>query len=150
MAVRGHQPRVHLLRWPHAFDRWQPVTGPRSSMAAPSWNCFRHPPIQTREDTTSASAGRSAADSGCGRAISQEGVLCPASPPFPTTRQHSHRQRDTVHGVAPLLHCPLTNWRNYAHNSTNMYVEYFALKEFPFLSSPDARYLYLSDQVNET
>jgi general secretion pathway protein A len=31
-----------------------------------------------------------------------------------------------------------------------MYVEYYALKEFPFLSSPDARYLYLSDQVNET
>lgn len=32
----------------------------------------------------------------------------------------------------------------------NMYVEYFELREFPFLSSPDARFLYLSDQVNET
>ncbi len=31
-----------------------------------------------------------------------------------------------------------------------MYLEYFALKELPFLTSPDSRFLYLSDQVNET
>jgi general secretion pathway protein A len=31
-----------------------------------------------------------------------------------------------------------------------MYLEYFQLKEFPFLSSPDSRFLYLADQVNET
>ena len=31
-----------------------------------------------------------------------------------------------------------------------MYLEHFGLKELPFLSSPDARFLYLSDQVNET
>jgi len=31
-----------------------------------------------------------------------------------------------------------------------MYLEHFALKEFPFLSSPDSRFLYLADQVNET
>src|SRR5215218_3376298 len=31
-----------------------------------------------------------------------------------------------------------------------MYLEYFKLKEFPFLSSPDSRFLYLADQVNET
>jgi general secretion pathway protein A len=31
-----------------------------------------------------------------------------------------------------------------------MYLEHFSLKEFPFLPSPDARFLYLSDQVNET
>lgn len=31
-----------------------------------------------------------------------------------------------------------------------MYVDYFGLKEFPFLASPDARFLYLSEQVNET
>src|SRR3712207_4756072 len=31
-----------------------------------------------------------------------------------------------------------------------MYLEHFSLKELPFLSSPDARFLYLSDQVNET
>jgi general secretion pathway protein A len=31
-----------------------------------------------------------------------------------------------------------------------MYLEHFQLKEFPFLSSPDSRFLYLSDQVNET
>src|SRR5579885_669453 len=31
-----------------------------------------------------------------------------------------------------------------------MYLEHFQLKEFPFRSSPDARFLYLSDQVNET
>ncbi len=31
-----------------------------------------------------------------------------------------------------------------------MYLEHFTLKEFPFLSSPDSRFLYLSDQVNET
>lgn len=31
-----------------------------------------------------------------------------------------------------------------------MYLEHFKLKEFPFLSSPDSRFLYLSDQVNET
>src|SRR5215211_1453153 len=31
-----------------------------------------------------------------------------------------------------------------------MYLDYFALKELPFVSSPDSRYLYLSDQVNET
>jgi general secretion pathway protein A len=30
-----------------------------------------------------------------------------------------------------------------------MYIEYFGLKEFPFISGPDARFLYLSDQVNE-
>src|SRR5712671_609029 len=31
-----------------------------------------------------------------------------------------------------------------------MYLEHFALKEFPYLPSPDSRFLYLSDQVNET
>ena len=31
-----------------------------------------------------------------------------------------------------------------------MYLEHFQLKEHPFRSSPDARFLYLSDQVNET
>lgn len=31
-----------------------------------------------------------------------------------------------------------------------MYLEYFKLKELPFLSSPDSRFLYLADQVNET
>ena len=31
-----------------------------------------------------------------------------------------------------------------------MYLEHFSLKELPFLSSPDARFLYMSDQVNET
>jgi general secretion pathway protein A len=31
-----------------------------------------------------------------------------------------------------------------------MYLAYFKLKEFPFLSSPDSRFLYLADQVNET
>src|SRR5260370_3112680 len=31
-----------------------------------------------------------------------------------------------------------------------MYLEYFKLKEFPFLTSPDYRFLFLSDQVNET
>ncbi len=31
-----------------------------------------------------------------------------------------------------------------------MYLEHFQLKEFPFLSSPDSRFLYLSDSVNET
>ncbi len=31
-----------------------------------------------------------------------------------------------------------------------MYLEHFGLKEFPFLSSPDSRFLYLADQVNET
>jgi type II secretory pathway predicted ATPase ExeA len=30
-----------------------------------------------------------------------------------------------------------------------MYLKRFKLKEFPFLSAPDARFLYLSDQVNE-
>src|SRR5579885_2730274 len=31
-----------------------------------------------------------------------------------------------------------------------MYLQHFGLKEFPFRSSPDSRFLYLSDQVNET
>lgn len=31
-----------------------------------------------------------------------------------------------------------------------MYLSHFGLKEFPFRSSPDSRFLYLSDQVNET
>jgi len=31
-----------------------------------------------------------------------------------------------------------------------MYLEYFKLKEFPFLPSPDSRFLFLADQVNET
>src|SRR5688572_1466852 len=31
-----------------------------------------------------------------------------------------------------------------------MYIEHFTLKELPFVSSPDSRYLYLSDQVTET
>jgi general secretion pathway protein A len=31
-----------------------------------------------------------------------------------------------------------------------MYLHHFSLKELPFVSSPDSRYLYLSDQVNET
>jgi general secretion pathway protein A len=31
-----------------------------------------------------------------------------------------------------------------------MYLDHFKLKEFPFRSSPDARFLYLTDQVNET
>ena len=31
-----------------------------------------------------------------------------------------------------------------------MYLQHFHLKELPFLSSADARFLYLSDQVNET
>src|SRR5712692_9655680 len=31
-----------------------------------------------------------------------------------------------------------------------MYLEHFQLREFPFLASPDSRFLYLSDQVNET
>src|SRR5262245_52629742 len=31
----------------------------------------------------------------------------------------------------------------------HMYLEHFKLKEFPYLSAPDARFLYLSDQVNE-
>jgi type II secretory pathway predicted ATPase ExeA len=31
-----------------------------------------------------------------------------------------------------------------------MYLDHFELKEFPYLPSPDARFLYLSDQVNET
>src|ERR687893_1067068 len=31
-----------------------------------------------------------------------------------------------------------------------MYLDHFALKELPFVSSPDSRYLYLSDQVTET
>src|SRR5690348_10242297 len=31
-----------------------------------------------------------------------------------------------------------------------MYLQYFTIKEFPFRSSPDSRFLYLSDQVNET
>src|ERR1700730_343782 len=31
-----------------------------------------------------------------------------------------------------------------------MYLEHFRLREFPFLASPDSRFLYLSDQVNET
>jgi len=31
-----------------------------------------------------------------------------------------------------------------------MYLEYFNLKEFPFLPSPDSRFLFLADQVNET
>ncbi len=31
-----------------------------------------------------------------------------------------------------------------------MYLANFKLKEFPFRSSPDSRFLYLSDQVNET
>src|SRR5215210_4297306 len=31
-----------------------------------------------------------------------------------------------------------------------MYLGHFKLKELPFLSSADARFLYLSDQVNET
>src|SRR5229473_735313 len=31
-----------------------------------------------------------------------------------------------------------------------MYLVHFKLKEFPFLPSPDSRFLYLSDQVNET
>src|SRR5581483_5010607 len=30
-----------------------------------------------------------------------------------------------------------------------MYVEHFTLKELPYLSNPDSRFLYLSDQVNE-
>ncbi|MDQ3848705.1 MAG: AAA family ATPase [Thermoproteota archaeon] len=32
----------------------------------------------------------------------------------------------------------------------SMYLTYFHLKEFPFLPSPDSRFLYLSDHVNET
>jgi len=31
-----------------------------------------------------------------------------------------------------------------------MYLDYFKLKEFPFLPSPDSRFLFLADQVNET
>jgi general secretion pathway protein A len=31
-----------------------------------------------------------------------------------------------------------------------MYLEHFKLKEFPYLPSPDARFLFLADQVNET
>ena len=31
-----------------------------------------------------------------------------------------------------------------------MYIQYFVLKELPFVTSPDSRFLYLSDQVNET
>lgn len=31
-----------------------------------------------------------------------------------------------------------------------MYLQYFKLKEFPFLPSPDSRFLFLADQVNET
>jgi general secretion pathway protein A len=31
-----------------------------------------------------------------------------------------------------------------------MYLKHFKLKEFPFLASPDSRFLFLSDQVNET
>jgi general secretion pathway protein A len=31
-----------------------------------------------------------------------------------------------------------------------MYLKLFKLKEFPFLASPDSRFLFLSDQVNET
>lgn len=31
-----------------------------------------------------------------------------------------------------------------------MYIKAFGLKEFPFRTSPDSRFLYLSDQVNET
>ncbi len=31
-----------------------------------------------------------------------------------------------------------------------MYLQHYNLKEFPFLASPDSRFLYLSDQVNET
>jgi general secretion pathway protein A len=31
-----------------------------------------------------------------------------------------------------------------------MYLEHFRLKEFPFLSSPDVRFLYLSESVNTT
>src|SRR5215210_8075594 len=31
-----------------------------------------------------------------------------------------------------------------------MYLQHFGLKELPFVASPDSRYLYLSDQVNET
>lgn len=31
-----------------------------------------------------------------------------------------------------------------------MYIEFFGLKELPFLASPDSRFLYLTDQVNET
>jgi type II secretory pathway predicted ATPase ExeA len=46
----------------------------------------------------------------------------------------------------------LTISEKYEHYSNNitMYLEYFKLKEFPFLSSPDSRFLYLADQVNET
>src|SRR5215210_4114167 len=31
-----------------------------------------------------------------------------------------------------------------------MYLQHFGLKELPYRSSPDSRFLYLSDQVNET
>lgn len=31
-----------------------------------------------------------------------------------------------------------------------MYLSHFSLKEFPFRTSPDSRFLFLSDQVNET
>lgn len=31
-----------------------------------------------------------------------------------------------------------------------MYLDHFNLKEYPFRTSPDSRFLYLSDQVNET
>ena len=46
----------------------------------------------------------------------------------------------------------LTISEKYEHYRSNitMYLEYFKLKEFPFLSSPDSRFLYLADQVNET
>ena len=38
----------------------------------------------------------------------------------------------------------------YDMHSSIMYLEYFRLKEFPFLPSPDSRFLFLADQVNET